>query len=147
MANVIFKGQEKAVNFGQLINEIEATPARSAWRKGVKLYACDLAENVSEYARYNEEEKRGALVVDKDCLLNGAKNWMAYACGGCGLVYSAAIAERLCTPSELKKTRGGLRNPIGRETWLQVEARALFQAAFLFFEVLRNHEAKENAPE
>jgi hypothetical protein len=39
------------------------------------------------------------------------------------------IAERLCTPSELKKTRHGDRKPNSREEWLDVQARALYQAS------------------
>lgn len=62
-------------------------------------------------------------------LLNGADNWNQYSRGGCYLVYDADIAELLCTPSELKRTRNGERRPNGREEWLDVQARALHQAA------------------
>ncbi len=62
-------------------------------------------------------------------LLNGADNWQHWAEGGCGLAYDADIAERLCTPSELRRTDGGRLPPNRRETWLNVEARAASQAA------------------
>ena len=35
---------------------------------------------------------------------------------------------RVCTPSELKRTDGGMNNPNSRETWLDVQSRALYQA-------------------
>lgn len=62
-------------------------------------------------------------------LLNGADGWPQYSEGGCSLIYDPDIAERLCTPSELKKNRHGDRNPNSWETWLQCQARALHQAA------------------
>ena len=62
-------------------------------------------------------------------LLNGAADWSQYSWGGCSLIYDGDIAERLCCPSELKKTRNGERRPNSREEWLDVQARALFQAA------------------
>lgn len=95
---------------------------RSAWDKGVACYALELVE---EYAT-NHGESSIPTIAD---LLNGAADWTQYSEGGCALVYDCDIAERLCTPSELKKTRGGERNPNGRETWLDVQARALQQAA------------------
>ena len=64
-------------------------------------------------------------------LLNGAENWRAYSYGGCALIYDADIAERLCAPSEYAKKRQGERAPNSRETWLDVQARALGQAATL----------------
>lgn len=45
------------------------------------------------------------------------------------MIYNADIAERLCCPSELKKTRNGERRPNNREEWLDTQARALYQAA------------------
>jgi hypothetical protein len=62
-------------------------------------------------------------------LLDGASDWNEYGWGSCSLIYDTEIAARLCTPSELKKTHGGERNPNGRERWLDVQARALRRAA------------------
>ena len=45
--------------------------------------------------------------------------------GACSLIYDEDIAKRLCTPSELKRTNNGDRNPSSRETWLDMQARAL----------------------
>lgn len=41
------------------------------------------------------------------------------------------IAEHYCTKSELKKTHNGERKPNSRESWLDVQARAFWQAALL----------------
>lgn len=95
---------------------------RSAWDKGVARYALEL---LKEYAT----NYGGNSIPTETDLLNGARNWTQYSEGGCALVYDCDIAERLCTPSELKKTRGGERNPNSLETWLDVQARALNQAA------------------
>ncbi len=89
----------------------------SAWGKGVQLYAEELRDSL---------EGRPAT---KENLLNGAVNWHQYSYGGCSLVYDMDIAERLCSPSELKRKRGGELQPSGQESWLDVQARALEQAA------------------
>lgn len=41
------------------------------------------------------------------------------------------IAKLLCTPSELKKTDYGRKLPNSTEDWLDVQARALYQAYML----------------
>jgi hypothetical protein len=79
-----------------------------------------------------------AAVADlKKELLNGAANWGEYSYGGCALIYDGDIAERLCAPSEYRKTREGQRAPNARETWLDVQARALGQAATLISTVAK----------
>lgn len=70
----------------------------------------------------------------RDALLNGAGDWSQYSWGGCALIYDQEIAKALCNPTELKKTRNGERRPNSREEWLDVQARALGQAARLITE-------------
>lgn len=103
-------------------NEVEASKAASAWARGVKLYALELVDSLP----YNVEY--GSLESLKADMLNGARDWKQYSWGGCSLVYDEDIAKRLCTPSELKKTDGGCKRPNAREEWLDVQARALYQA-------------------
>jgi len=91
----------------------------SAWSKGVEIYAEELREFLA----------KNNLPSTKENMLNGAQDWTQYSCGGSSLIYDADIAERLCSPSEYKKTRGGARAPNARETWLDTQARALSQAA------------------
>lgn len=100
----------------------------SAWHRGVTAYTTDLAESLKERIEFEgrEPESRAEL---GEWLLNGADSWSAYSWGGCSLVYDGDIAERLCNPSELKRKRGGELRPNSREEWLDVQARALTQAA------------------
>ena len=107
--------------------ELEAHKDRSAWGRGVNAYALELVEELRERAAYEGRNPEPG----KECrewMLNGAQDWNQYSWGGSSLIYDGDIAERLCTPSELKKTRNGERRPNSREEWLDTQARALFQA-------------------
>lgn len=110
---------------------IENKPARSAWERGVKVYALELLEGLEEGINggYIDPADLESPALLKKALLNGAADWSQYSAGGCSLIYDGDIAERLCTPSELKRKRGGDLQPNSRETWLDVQARALYQAA------------------
>lgn len=104
---------------------IKARKDRSAWDRGVNAYALELLDNLAELTPddlADPEKVRRAL-------LNGADTWQQYSYGGCALIYDGDIAERLCTPSELKRCKDGDRNPNSRETWLDVQRRALYQAS------------------
>ena len=106
----------------ELYDAISNINNRSAWNKGVNEYALELVEGLEmEDIPVDTKEL-------KTLLLNGAESWDQYSWGGCSLIYDFDIAERLCTPSELKKKKGGELNPNSREQWLDVQARALFQA-------------------
>jgi len=104
---------------------------RSAWDKGVTAYAYELLDNID----FTKE------TFKKDDLLNGADNWSAYSWGGCSFIYDSDIAETLCTPSELKRNKGGENRPNSREKWLDVQARALFQAANRLSRIVKTLEA------
>ena len=113
----------------ELATLITAMPAHSAWKRGVRAYALEMIESA---------EGELATVADlKKELLNGAANWREYSYGGCALIYDGDIAERLCAPGEYRKTRQGERAPNSRETWLDVQARALGQAATLIASALK----------
>ena len=103
---------------------------RSAWARGVKDYALELLENLESNPSLINEFNEGMPIREKD-LLNGASNWFEYSYGGCSSIYNQDIAESICTPSELKKTRQGDRNPNANEDWMQCQARALGQACHL----------------
>ena len=114
-------------NYEEIKKNLETRKDRSAWDKGVTVYALEMLDDVAESIDHNgkEPETRAEL---KALALNGAENWEEYSWGGSALIYNGDIAERLCTPSELKKTRGGERRPNSREEWLDTQARALYQA-------------------
>ena len=109
---------------------VENRADRSAWDKGVKAYALELLESLEEgidggYIDITDIESPRLL---EKALLNGADSWEQYSWGGSSLIYNSDIAERLCCPSELKRTRNGERRPNSREEWLDTQARALYQA-------------------
>lgn len=108
-----------------LLQKVEDVKVRSAWNNGVKMYAIELLDDA---ASNRECEEFASLQELKDAILNGASDWLQYSEGGSALIYNTDIAERLCSPSELKKTKNGTNNPNSRENWIQVQARALFQA-------------------
>lgn len=120
--------EEKAMTIYEKINAaLEARKDRSAWNKGVTLYAFELVEELRERAKYEGRNPEAGEECRK-WMLNGAQDWNEYSWGGSSLIYNGDIAERLCCPSELKKTRNGERRPNSREEWLDTQARALFQA-------------------
>lgn len=104
---------------------IEARNERSAWARGVKKYALELVENLDGLS--NDDLKSCPLI--EKTLLNGASDWTQYSWSGCALIYDGDIAERLCNATELKRTRNGERRPNSQESWLDIQARALFQAS------------------
>lgn len=110
------------INVEAIKNAIEARKTRSAWDKGVILYALELLDNIRDLPAADSRQEI------KTALLNGASDWREYSWGGCSLIYNGDIAERLCSPSELKRCRGGDWRPNSREEWLDVQARALYQA-------------------
>ena len=107
--------------------ELEGRNDRSAWDKGVTVYALELVESLqeNENAAGVAYESLAAVVDD---LKNGATDWAAYSWGGCALIYDGDICARLATPSEQKKKDGGRLAPNSREQWLDTQARALYQA-------------------
>ena len=124
--------QMKAYN--EIKKELEARKDRSAWDRGVTLYALELLEEYRERAAYEGREAVDRAEF-KAWLLNGADSWESYSYGGSSLIYNWDIAERLCCPSEYKRTREGERRPNSREEWLDVQARALHQAACRLFRI------------
>lgn len=107
--------------------ELNARHDRSAWDKAVTLYALDLLDDVQEGADNMERLPLDGAELEQ-WALNGASSWEQYSNGGCSICYNADIAARVCTPSELKRKHGGTYEPNSRETWLDVQARALYQA-------------------
>lgn len=119
----------------ELYNKIDTLKVRGTWNNGVKWYALYLIVQMEDYTKVVPERSEIESV-----LLNGASDWKQYSYGGCALIYNKAIAETLCIPSELKSvTRkdGIIREKANsRETWLDVQARALFQACNLIKSLL-----------
>lgn len=117
----------------ELLKRINESPARSAWIKGVKEYAFELVEALE--LDDNAEIIKG-VNLSTEILLNGAEDWAQYSWGGSALIYNEDIAFRLCTPSEFKRTDGGFKKPNSHEQWLDVQSRALYQAAALILKLI-----------
>ena len=119
-----------------LTSALSAIPAgRSAWSRAVHAYAVELVESLAESDDLSNEN------LLRKALLNGAGDWQQYSEGGCALVYDTDIAERVCSPSELKRVRNGERQPNARENWIECQARALWQAAALVSRAYRTASA------
>ena len=114
---------------------------RSAWGRGVHAYAIELVDGLDDSADLSNE----TLLLK--ALLNGASDWQQYSEGGCALIYDSGIAERVCSPSELRRVRGGERQPNASETWLDCQARALGQAASLVRRAYSKASATEGGAE
>jgi hypothetical protein len=118
------------ITVNDIRNNITCKTFRSAWDRGVREYALELLENLEELVEGGYVEMSAVLnrYELKKALLNGASSWEQYSEGGCALIYNCDIAARLCNPTELTRCKGGERNPNSRETWIDVQARALWQA-------------------
>lgn len=122
--------------FDQLRQRIEGhvTTKRSAWGRGVDTYCMMMVDHLEEY---NGGQAPTSLKELKEWLLNGARDWKQSSEGGQWLVSNEEIAKTLCSPGELRKVAGGRRQPNANETWLDVQARALHQAAALVIDHAR----------
>lgn len=126
--------------YERMAKKLEARKDRSAWDKGVTVYALELVEQLAEGIEggYIDADGLASQAMLRKALLNGADDWSAYSWGGGSLIYDGDIAERLCCPSELKRTRNGERRPNSREEWLDTQARALSQAEARVQRVMRD---------
>ena len=114
----------------KLRNYLDGKKCRSAWDKAVNLYANDFIDDLEEWfdgGYINLEDLESPAMLEKT-LLNGANNWNHYSWSGCSLCYNSDIAKRVCTPSQLKRKRNGNLPPNSYEDWLDVQARALYEA-------------------
>lgn len=121
--SILKKYNETQSDKSEVLQHLEYNAStRSAWGRGVLEYARELVETLPD----NWEFSNIAL-LEKE-LLNGASSWNEYSYGGCALIYDADICERLGSPSEQKRKKGGELAPNSRESWLDCQARALWQA-------------------
>lgn len=104
-------------------NRIKSYRYRSAWARGVCMYALDLAKEF-------DFDAIGAKPL-RDIMLNGSRDWREYSYGAQSLIFDWEIAARLSPPSVLKLKDYGRLPPNSKENWLDVQARALEQACGL----------------
>lgn len=106
-----------------IYDRIESYRYRSAWGRGVCMYALDLTNEF-------DFDAIGSKSI-YEIMLDGASNWREYSYDGKALIYDWEIAARLLTPSALKRKEYGRLPPNSKENWLDVQARALEQAGGL----------------
>ena len=109
--------------------ELGDRKARSAWSRGVLMYANEILDNIWEDGEVTEAR-----------LLNGARDWKAYSEGGCSLITDEEICKRLSASWEIRRTKGGILPPNSRESWMEVQARALYQASRIVLQLAKKEE-------
>lgn len=151
-ANKELKTVENSIYFimltAVLTNLKNQKPARSRWDRAVIEDAEEMiAEAIENLKDTPEEAPRDLTALTAKLLhvsVSTLRDWGRdngnggikdlYKCahhsswGGSHLCYDYDIARHYCTPSELKRTRDGQRRPNAREEWLDVQARAIYQA-------------------
>lgn len=111
------------------LKRVNAKNNRSAWNRGVNQYSKVMLDDIIDSMEwYKETFDEMNIKLLKNRALNGASDWAQYSWGGCSLIYDEDIAKRLCNPTELKITNNGRKAPNKNEEWLDVQARALYQA-------------------
>lgn len=116
----------------KLIEELKAKQqkARSAWDKGVFEYAIEMLEQLGHKQEITDPKECFNHCDYKTMSVSELAHECSY--GACFEIFDEDIAKRLCSPSELKKyyrKDGSFRQTANaRETWLDVQARALKQA-------------------
>ena len=128
---------KKTIEILQAVSyKVEQAKTRSAWDRGVKEYALELLEDLEIAANdgYIDADDLCNRRMMEKAMLNGAHDWRQYSEGGCSLIYDGQIAKRLCTPGELRKTDNGRKDPNRSERWIDVQTRALYQAAILILD-------------
>ena len=109
----------------ELLQALDELPrGRSAWTRGVRQYAREMVESL--------DRDTVRIIV-----LNGAADARAYSYGGCALIYDSSIAERVCTPSEFRRAKGGALPPNRAESWLDTQTRVIHQALTVICSMVR----------
>lgn len=121
---------EIKVNITKTIEKIEGLKFRSTWQKAVQEDASWLLWEFMD-GRYDDIVSFKNIEGFERALRNGVETWKDFSDGGCALIYDEDIAKHYCTASELKKTHNGEKAPNSKESWLDVQARAFWQAALL----------------
>ena len=96
------------MNINKTISTINRIKCRSAWNKGVKIYAVMLLENLKENGYKGRDITSPAIL--RKFMLKGADNWETFSRGGCALIYNGDIVKTLCTPAIIDHYNSGRLN-------------------------------------
>lgn len=119
----------------QILEELKSMkPARSQWGRAVHDDAVAILGMIVDDGRNYELQSSKQL---ESLMLSGAENWKeySYGCHGCSLPSDVEIAKHYSNNTELKMTNFGLKKPNSRETWMDVQARGLYQSCYLAKEI------------
>ena len=120
----------------ELIYKLENQKARSKWQKAVVIYSVMLLEKIQDdHDHINDNISFREL---ETLLLNGAESWVKYSWGGNALISNEDIAKMLSTPTELKRNCNGKKRPNRKEEWLDTQARALTQAFYKIWGIVKS---------
>ena len=111
----------------------------SKWRNGLYDIAIDRIDELDNNTQITWYTLlNGALWQEKQANFENISHACnEYAWGGCGLIYDIDIAELLATKSEMYTRTGNFKEqPNNHEQWLDVYARAVYQAFRL---IMRNY--------
>ena len=103
---------------------------RAKWARGVREYALEMLVDLWYTFQLKDARLNRYSTIEK-AILCGARDWKQYSTSGCTLYTNRDIAARLCTPAEFIRVKEGEKAPNSRESWIDVQARALYQAARL----------------
>jgi len=113
-----------------IYEKVKCSKTRSCWSRGVRESALTILDDA--VTMLDDTASRIEKWADlEELLLNGANNWPQFSYDGNALIYDVQIAAAFCTPSELIKKDYGRLGPNSREIWMDVQARALYQSAWL----------------
>ena len=109
---------------------VENESCRSKWERAVRDYAlamisqCDKKDITSykQLLNHCDAARMSDYAIAQDL-----------SEGGCFEICNAAIAKRLCAPSELKRhtRKDGTIRDLPHESWIDVQTRAVYQAILL----------------
>ena len=135
-----------SINIISIMTRINSWKANSAWNRGVKLYAMEILSNIKDEGQNELSFDENGKLIQKTWTIHGLTqgfdHWVGCSQSGQFEIYDREIALRLCTASELQKTKFGERNPSKRETWIECQGRALFQARNLIAKTVTEMMAK-----
>lgn len=125
----------------ELETKIAGNVPKSAWSRGVKSYALEMLEKIEDTDAQADTITLGDLInhvgykfIKIGCFTGALGACSEMSWGGKFEIYSEDIAQRLATPSEIKKCthkNGSFRNEFGKIHWLDIQARAIYQAVML----------------
>ena len=118
-----------------VLNELTRHESHSAWMHGVVAYAVNMLNSISDHdfaylVYYAQQEGEDGIEKARAILHTPYDNWRNYSRLN-GWLSDEAIATLLCTPEELKRFDGGKLPPNGRSTWIDIQTRAMYNAACL----------------